>query len=756
MKSKEAEQEEELGNGQWRLEVTNREHNHKPSLHASAHPVYHRRTAEQTDTVRSMTRAGSRPTQILTALQQENPDTLVTAKDIRTDRKKIKMEHMNGRSSIETLLDDLSSSEWIYDVKRDSDNRIQYLFFAHQKQVEMQLANPDVLMMDCTYRTNKYKVPLLHVLGCTNLQTFFSAGFCFLRNETRQDYQWAVSAFLFKTRTPQPRVFISDHEDALKSAASRLLPRVPQLLCVWHINKNVQTKAQLEWRNADAKTKEEKQAMSDKRSEFMGRWVQIVYSKTEAEFESKWEALRTDYESQPTLCEYLQQNQYPFRHEWARPWTSRHRHYNTTTTSPIEGMHKVLKDYLMTSRGDFLRVVERIGHLALNQYSKYRTELASSKTRLKFEHNLEKMPFLLPDIHDVVTPPAIEHVRKQEELRQQHLKEHRLRPCTGYFEMTYGLPCYHTLQAMKDTGSSLWMSHFDDDHWRYQRRDGHSITVPPRPNQYILEPLSIQSRGPPRRNEASTRRGPSAFERRVPATATQPQSGALAQVMQHIETTTHTSISTAGIPVTTVSVSISTPAMAGSSPPHASPTHGIQLFSPMDSSSPESRPCSPTHASTTPPDGAPASQQPAWQPPSLEDFEADIRRRRFDPMLQRCQHPVELADFLRDSRQEDDPHELVLAREMALDTTGIFADCTPRMAWNCHFGDREAFHAERHRRTRARNPFEAHSTSTEHLKRAAPEEEAQDAPNRPSKRVAAEKASNAWTALLGRKGQRRT
>jgi len=240
MKSK----EEEQGNDQWRLEVTNPEHNHEPSLHASAHPVYHRRTAAETDTIRSMTRAGSRPTQIQTALQQRNPDTLVTAKDIRTERKKMKMEHLNGRSPIETLLDDLSSSEWIYDVKRDSDDRIQYLFFAHQKQVEMQLANPDVLMMDCTYRTNKYRLPLLHILGCTNLQTFFSAGFCF-RNETRQDYQWAVSTFLFKTRTPQPRVFISDHENALKSAASRLLPHVPQLLCVWHINMNVQTKAQV-------------------------------------------------------------------------------------------------------------------------------------------------------------------------------------------------------------------------------------------------------------------------------------------------------------------------------------------------------------------------------------------------------------------------------------------------------------------------------------------------------------------------------
>ena len=81
--------------------------------------------------------------------------------------------------------------------------------------------------MDCTYRTNKYKLPLLHILGCTNLQTFFSAGFCFLSNETHADYYWAIANFLLKTGVQQPRVFISDQEEALKMLARALLPGVP-------------------------------------------------------------------------------------------------------------------------------------------------------------------------------------------------------------------------------------------------------------------------------------------------------------------------------------------------------------------------------------------------------------------------------------------------------------------------------------------------------------------------------------------------
>ena len=176
---------------------------------------------------------------------------------------------------MEALLDDLSTADWVFAVKKDDNNRIQNLFFAHQKQIELLLANPDVLLMECTYRTNKHKLPLLHILGCTNLQTFFSAGFCFLSNETHADYHWAIANYLLKTGVQQPRVFISDQEEALKMSARALVPGVPQLLCVWHINKNVQTKAQQVWRDADGTTKEEKQRIAEQRAAFMKRWTQV-------------------------------------------------------------------------------------------------------------------------------------------------------------------------------------------------------------------------------------------------------------------------------------------------------------------------------------------------------------------------------------------------------------------------------------------------------------------------------------------------
>ena len=54
------------------------------------------------------------------------------------------------------------------------------------------------------------------------------------------------------------------------------------------------------------------------------------------------------------------------------------------TSSPLEEIHKVLKDYLMISRGDLLRVVKRIKQMVNNQYSKYQKDITSARHIIKF------------------------------------------------------------------------------------------------------------------------------------------------------------------------------------------------------------------------------------------------------------------------------------------------------------------------------------------------------------------------------------
>jgi hypothetical protein len=107
---------------QWKLEVQDEHHNHPRSINPSAHNVYRRRTSSQKEVIESMTHAGARPMQILAAIQIEDQDTLVSATDIRSERKAIREKHLNGRSPMETLLDNLSTADWIFAIKKDANN----------------------------------------------------------------------------------------------------------------------------------------------------------------------------------------------------------------------------------------------------------------------------------------------------------------------------------------------------------------------------------------------------------------------------------------------------------------------------------------------------------------------------------------------------------------------------------------------------------------------------------------------------------
>ena len=63
---------------------------------------------------------------------------------------------------------------------------------------------------------------------------------------------------------------LTDDEDALKSALLFVFPIVPQLLCFWHVEKRVLTKAKSLWRvnNVD---EEINKANTAKKEEFMER-----------------------------------------------------------------------------------------------------------------------------------------------------------------------------------------------------------------------------------------------------------------------------------------------------------------------------------------------------------------------------------------------------------------------------------------------------------------------------------------------------
>ena len=70
--------------------------------------------------------------------------------------------------------------------------QVEHLFFARKSwQLCLEL-NPEVLVMDATYKKNKYKLPLLVVTGVTALNTSFYVTFALMKAETTDEYIWVL------------------------------------------------------------------------------------------------------------------------------------------------------------------------------------------------------------------------------------------------------------------------------------------------------------------------------------------------------------------------------------------------------------------------------------------------------------------------------------------------------------------------------------------------------------------------------------
>ncbi len=180
-------------------------------------------------------------------------------------------------------------------------------------------ASLDVLMADCTYRTNRFKMPLLHFVGSNSIGSHYTIAFCLMPSETHPDYLWALRCIqrllyesLDNAQARTPKVFLSDNEEALRSACAEVWPAVPQLLCLWHSNKNVQDHLQKHFRQANGlfePTEAQREEQSQKREAFMGDWAKLNRAKTEAQYEELWALFQQEYREYPRLVRYIREHQ---------------------------------------------------------------------------------------------------------------------------------------------------------------------------------------------------------------------------------------------------------------------------------------------------------------------------------------------------------------------------------------------------------------------------------------------------------------
>lgn len=190
----------------WSLEVIDGGHNHEET-DPDACPSLRReeRNQDMLDRLDSATKGGlnvlrqfeymltsivgATPREFFAEERLNNPSTLLSPQDIYNAKKKLRSRRLGRYTPTQALLKHLDHDNWFVKVKlRKETKEIQRLFFLSKKSGQLLLKNHEVLIMDCTYKTNKYRISLLTIVGHTAIDTTFHVGFAFLSSESPEDY----------------------------------------------------------------------------------------------------------------------------------------------------------------------------------------------------------------------------------------------------------------------------------------------------------------------------------------------------------------------------------------------------------------------------------------------------------------------------------------------------------------------------------------------------------------------------------------
>ena len=459
-------------------------HNHEPSSHPSAHPVH--RQLSRTPRLENLSNAGLAPKEIQTIVRQSG--SLATRQDIYNRIAEVRRDTRQGESPIHALANQLEREGFWSRVQYGPDRHVTAVLFAHPDSLVYLRAYPEILLLDCTYKTNKYGMPLLDMIGVDATGRSFCIAFAFLSGETEEDYAWALERL--KTLYEQcggvfPSVILTDRCLAVMNAALSLFPSTTSL-CVWHANKAVLARCRPAFQTAEDW------------NEFYGFWFSILNSPTEETYKERLKEFEEKYAStNPEQVCYIKETWLLlYKTKLVAAWVDQQAHFGNTATSRVEGIHALLKSYLQRSTFDLFEAWKAIRLALINQLSELRSIQAKQQIRTPLE--LDKAIYRA--VQGWVSHEAL---RKVEEQRQLQWKDPPPSPtCTGTFTRIYGMPCVHALTRRQ--GEPLLLEDFHS-HWRLIRDGTPLYLLEPRRR---IEPKATKSSLP----ASSTRREPSVFE----------------------------------------------------------------------------------------------------------------------------------------------------------------------------------------------------------------------------------------------------
>ncbi|KAH9750386.1 protein FAR1-RELATED SEQUENCE [Citrus sinensis] len=409
-----------LANNQdWMLKVICGLHNHHSAQYLEGHSFAGRLTNEEVSILVDLSKNNVRPKEILHTLKTRDTFNVTTMKTIYNARYKYKVRELGGRSQMQQLMSKLHDHNYIEWHRSDDDtNCVKDIFWAHPLTFDLLKAFPSVLIMDCTYKVNKYKFSLLEIVGVTSTAMTFNVGFAYLESEREDNYIWALERL--KTIMQDdilPTMIVTDRELALMNAIEKIFPSATNLLCRWHISRNVLANCKKLF-----ETNERWEA-------FNSSWNVLVFSATEQEY-----------------IQHL-------------TWTDFIMHFGNMTTNRAETAHSKLKRQLCSSQGNFVTLWTKLYSLVELQHTEIKASFEKSLTTV--QHSFT--PSVFKELRGLVARNALDMILS--ESKRANLIGIDISACGCVVRHTHGLPCAHEIGEYKREGRPIPLDSVHS-HWR--------------------------------------------------------------------------------------------------------------------------------------------------------------------------------------------------------------------------------------------------------------------------------------------------
>ncbi|XP_028186369.1 protein FAR1-RELATED SEQUENCE 5-like [Glycine soja] len=232
------------GGDNWMVKLICGIHNHEMAKSLVGHPYAGRLTKDEKNVVVDMTKSMVKPRNILLMLKEHDDNNYKTIKQIYNVRHAYRSSIKRSNTEMQQLMILLDRDQYIHWHRVKDDNVVRDLFWSHPDAIKLTNSCNLVFLIDNTYKTNRYKLSLLDIVGVTPIGMTFSAGFAYLEGERLNNVVWALERFwcLFMRADALPGVIMTDKDFSLMNAVKTVFLNATNLLCRFHIDKNVKAK----------------------------------------------------------------------------------------------------------------------------------------------------------------------------------------------------------------------------------------------------------------------------------------------------------------------------------------------------------------------------------------------------------------------------------------------------------------------------------------------------------------------------------